>query len=111
MFLGLANGANVWQLGYYLVLSQQQWGSFVGTMLFLRLTAAGIGIFFAAAAVKRRMFVGTRLFRLTGSGAKLGETEPEPGCQMGVCLAAHTVAHSRQPRPPTDFSLQLKDDV
>ena len=42
---------------------------------------------------------------------KLGETEPEPGCQMGVCLAAHTVAHSRQPPPPTDFSLQLKDDV
>ena len=39
------------------------------------------------------------------------ETEPEPGCQMGVCLAAHTMAHSGQPLPPTDFSLQFKDDV
>ena len=37
-------------------------------MLFLRLTTAGIGISFFA-AVSRRMFVGTRLFRLTGSGA------------------------------------------
>ena len=42
---------------------------------------------------------------------KLVETEPEPGCQMGVCLAAHTMAHSGQPLPPTDFSLQFKDDV
>ena len=41
---------------------------------------------------------------------KLVETEPEPGCQMGVCLAAHTTAHSRPPPPPTDFPLQFKDD-
>ena len=72
---GVVPGARKWRkrvatgLLNYRVLSQQQWGSFAGTMLFLRLTAAGIGIFFAAAAVKRRMFVGTRLFRLTGSGA------------------------------------------
>ena len=36
----------------YLVLSQQQWGRLVGTMFFLRLTTARVGISFAPAAVK-----------------------------------------------------------
>ena len=100
---GARNGANVWQLGYYLVLSQQQWGSFAGTMLFLRLTAAGIGKFFAVAAVKRRMFVGARLFRLTGSGASWWRRSQRARLPNGMC--ALRLTQRRTPdshgRPPT----------
>ena len=78
-------------------------------MLFLRLTTVGIGIFFAA--VKWRTFVRTRFVPAHRQWRKLAEAEPEPGCQVGWCLAAHTTAHSRQPPPPTDFSLLLKDDA
>ena len=45
------------------------------------------------AGVKWRSFVGTR---------QTVETKPEPGCCM--CLAAHAMAHSRQPLPPTNFA-------
>ena len=42
---------------------------------------------------------------------KLVETEQESQVDKWACAAAHTTAHSRQPPPPTDFSLQFKDDV
>ena len=53
------------------------------------------------------------MLQLTGSGANWWRRSQKAGlnCQMGVCRAAHTTAHSRQPPPPTDFSLLLKDDA
>ena len=41
------------------------------------------------------------------SSSQTVETEPEPGYQMSMRLAAYAMAHSRQPLPPTSFSLQL----
>ena len=53
LFLGLAIAQTC---GNWVIitccLSQQQWGRLVGTMFFLRLTTARVGISFAPAAVK-----------------------------------------------------------
>ena len=80
----------------------------MGTSLFLRLTTAGTGMLMFFAAVKWRRLAGTRLLRLTGSGANCWRRSQS----QVVCLAAHTTAHSRKPPPPTDLvSPQLKDCV
>ena len=41
--LGASNGANVWGLGYFYYLVQQQWGSFARTRLWGYIAAVGIG--------------------------------------------------------------------
>ena len=61
------------------------------------------------AGVMRRKFVGTTLLRLTGSGANWWRRQAEP---VWVCvLRLSQTAHSRQPPPPADFSLEFKDDA
>ena len=56
-------------------------------------------------------FCGDQLAPAHGQWRKLVETASHSQVVMGVCLAVHTTEHSRQPPPPTDFSLQFKDDV
>jgi hypothetical protein len=97
-------GASVWGLGRYdLVLSQARWGRCVGTRLFLVLTAAGICIFHHLQASSDADLWGPAC-----SSSQTVKTEPEPCYQMSMRLAAHAMAHTKQPLPPTNFSLRQR---
>ena len=122
--LGARSDASVWGPGYSW---GSQWRKHVGAGLFALLgTMVGQLCREQILAIQcsswywHKAFTGLSEVTQIGGGQlapahrqwhKLVETEPAPACQMGVCLAAHTTARSRQPPPTTDFFLQFKDDM